>query len=90
MNTILLKMDLIKSPILWTKDPQYIMPLIILISVWMSMGSGFLTNLAGLSNLNPELNEAGAIDGIKNRFQDLFYVVLLSLIHISRRTADPR
>ena len=76
VNTILLKMDLIKSPILWTKDPQYIMPLIILISVWMSMGSGFLTNLAGLSNLNPELNEAGAIDGIKNRFQDLFYVVL--------------
>ncbi len=76
VNTVLLKMDLIKSPILWTKDPQYIMPLIILISVWMSMGSGFLTNLAGLSNLNPELNEAGAIDGIKNRFQDLFYVVL--------------
>lgn len=76
VNTLLLDVGLIQSPILWTKDPAYIMPLIILISVWMSMGSGFLTNLAGLTGLNPELAEAAAIDGVKNRFQELIFVVL--------------
>ncbi len=76
VNTMLLNMGLIQSPILWTKDPNYIMPLIILISVWMSMGSGFLTNLAGLTGLNSELSEAAQIDGIKNRFQELIYVIL--------------
>lgn len=76
VNTLLLDLGMIQSPILWTKDPAYIMPLIILISVWMSMGSGFLTNLAGLTGLNPELAEAAAIDGVKNRFQELFFVVL--------------
>ena len=76
VNTVLLDLGILQNPISWTKDPTYIMPLIILISVWMSMGSGFLTNLAGLTNLNPELSEAARIDGVKNRFQDLFYVVL--------------
>lgn len=76
VNTALLNLGLIHSPILWTKDPTYIMPLIIMISVWMSLGSGFLTNLAGLTALNPELSEAGAIDGVRNRFQDLYYVIL--------------
>jgi multiple sugar transport system permease protein len=76
INSLLLNLDLIKGPILWTKDPKYIMPLVIIISVWMSMGSGFLTNLAGLANLNPELNEAGQIDGVKGRFQDLIYIVI--------------
>ena len=76
VNTALLNLGLIHSPILWTKDPTYIMPLIIMISVWMSLGSGFLTNLAGLTALNPELSEAGVIDGVRNRFQDLYYVIL--------------
>ena len=76
VNTVLLRLGMIQSPLLWTKDPSLIMPLVILISVWMSLGSGFLTNLAGLAGLNPDLSEAGMIDGVHSRFQDLFYIVL--------------
>lgn len=74
VNSTLLDIGAISEPLLWTMDPQLIMPLIILISVWMSLGTGFLTNLAGLSNVNIELYEAGAIDGIRNKFQELLYI----------------
>jgi len=74
VNNLLLRLGFIRDPLLWTMDPQLIMPLIILITLWMSLGTGFLTNLAGLSNVNLELYEAGAIDGIRNKFQELWYI----------------
>ena len=76
INNLLLEFGFISDPIGWTADPRYIMPLLILISVWMSMGQGFLTNLAGFSNMNEELFEAGKIDGIRNRFQELLLITL--------------
>lgn len=76
VNNLLLKFRIISDAISWTLDPKYIMPLIILISVWMSMGTGFLTSLAGLSNIDEKIYEAGRIDGIDNRFQELFLLTL--------------
>jgi len=76
INNLLLKLGAIQEPLLWTMDPKLIMPLIILISVWMSMGSGFLTNLAGLNTINAELYDAGSIDGIRNPFQQLWYITM--------------
>lgn len=76
VNSVLLRMGLVSSPMLWTKDPTLIMPVIIIISLWMSMGSGFLTNLAGLAGINMEIYEAGRIDGISNRFQELWYLTM--------------
>ena len=76
INNALLKLGLIDSPILWTSNPEYIMPLVVGISVWMSLGAGFLTNLAGLSNMNMELFEAGRIDGIRFRYQELIYITI--------------
>ncbi len=76
INSLLTKLSIISSPILWTKDPTFIMPVIIIISLWMSMGSGFLTNLAGLASINQEIYEAGRIDGIKNRFMELWHLTL--------------
>jgi multiple sugar transport system permease protein len=76
VNNLLLKLGIIEDAISWTLDPKYIMPLIILISVWMSMGTGFLTSLAGLSNINQDIYEAGKIDGIRNRFQELFLLTI--------------
>jgi multiple sugar transport system permease protein len=76
INSFLYKLNIISEPMLWTKDPLLIMPVIIVISLWMSLGSGFLTNLAGLSTINIELYESGKIDGIKNRFQELFYITM--------------
>jgi len=76
LNNILLNLGLINEPVLWNSDPKYIMTVIIIVSIWMSMGTGFLVFLAGLQNINREYYEAGAIDGIKNKLQELFYLTL--------------
>jgi multiple sugar transport system permease protein len=76
LNNILITLGLIESPILWNADPQHIMTVIIIISLWMSMGTGFLVFLAGLQNVSKEYYEAAAVDGIKSRFQELIYITL--------------
>ncbi|MBQ8684336.1 MAG: sugar ABC transporter permease [Clostridia bacterium] len=75
-NNLLYNMGFINQPILWNQDATTIMPIIILISIWMSMGTGFLVFLAGLQNVSPDICEAGQIDGIRNRFQELVYITL--------------
>ncbi|MCQ2537780.1 MAG: sugar ABC transporter permease [Lachnospiraceae bacterium] len=76
LNYFLMNMGLIDEPILWNTDPTYIMGVVTFISLWMSMGTGFLVFLAGLQNMDRSLYEAGAIDGVKNKFQELFYLTL--------------
>lgn len=76
LNNFLINMGLIDEAILWNTDPKYIMTVIIIISLWMSMGTGFLVFLAGLQNISKEYYEAGAIDGVRNKFQELFYLTL--------------
>ncbi len=76
LNNILLNMGLVDEPILWNTDPTYIMGVVMFISLWMSMGTGFLVFLAGLQNISRSYYEAAAIDGVKNKFQELFYVTL--------------
>ena len=79
LNNALLSIGIIDDPVLWTQDPNYILPVIILVSVWMSMGTGFLVFLAGLQNVNKEYYEAAAIDGISNKYQELKYITLPSM-----------
>ena len=79
LNSMLSRLGIISEPIRWTMDPKYILGVVIFISVWMGMGSGFLSFMAGLQNLSPELAEAGMIDGIKNSFQELVYIILPQL-----------
>ncbi|NMA83327.1 MAG: sugar ABC transporter permease [Epulopiscium sp.] len=76
INHFLLQIGLIDTPILWNLDPKYIMFVIIFISLWMSMGTGFLVFLAGLQSISKEYYEAGAIDGVKNKVQELFLLTL--------------
>lgn len=76
LNDILLKLGMIDEPVLWNTNPNYIMGVIMFISLWMSMGTGFLVFLAGLQNVPRSYYEAAAIDGVKNKFQELFYVTL--------------
>ena len=75
-NNILLKIGVIEEPVLWNLDPKYIMIIVIIVSVWMSMGTGFLVFLAGLQNVPDELYDSGKIDGIKSKFQELWYITL--------------
>jgi len=76
LNNILLNMGMIDSPILWNTDPNYILTVIRIIQLWMSMGTGFLVFLAGLQNIPRSYYEAAEIDGIENKFQELFYITL--------------
>jgi len=78
-NAYLLKLGLIDSPILWFKDVKYIMPLCIMVSLWTSLGTSFLSFIAGLQGINRSMYEAAAMDGIKNRWQELWYVTLPSM-----------
>lgn len=75
-NSLLLRLGLISSPIDWFTTDAYILPMIILVQLWMSMGAGFLTLRAGMSSVDAQLYEAGAIDGVKNRFQELWYITV--------------
>lgn len=75
-NSLLLRLNLIAKPIEWFTTDAYILPLIILVQLWMSMGAGFLTLRAGMSSVDAQLYEAGAIDGVKNRFQELWYITI--------------
>ena len=79
MNNILLSVGLITEPIIWFKNTSYNMIIIIIVQLWMSMGVTFLANLSGLQNVDTELYEAGAIDGIRSRWHELWYVTLPSM-----------
>ncbi|HCI23616.1 MAG TPA: ABC transporter permease [Lachnospiraceae bacterium] len=75
-NGWLMKLGITYEPILWFEDEKYIMPILIIVVLWMSMGTGFLSFIAGLQNVDRSLYEAGYMDGIKNRFQELWYITL--------------
>jgi len=76
VNAILLNLGILDSPVLWLTDPKYMMPVILIVILWMSLGAGFLAFLAGLSTIDPSLYEAGLVDGITNRWQELWYITL--------------
>lgn len=79
VNNLLLSFGLINEPIQWFQSPQYSFTVILIIQIWMSMGISFLANIAGLQNVNTELYEAGAIDGIRTRWHELWYITLPSM-----------
>lgn len=79
LNHFLLTLGFIETPIQWLQSPQYILPIMIVASLWSSMGVGFLSMLAGVLNGDQEIYEAGYIDGVRNRFQEIVYITLPSM-----------
>lgn len=78
-NAWLMKLGITDSPILFFYNADYIMPLCIVVALWMSLGTSFLSFIAGLQGLDRALFEAASIDGIKNRWQELWYITLPSM-----------
>lgn len=76
INSLALRLGILSEPWLWLKDVSTILPVLIIVSLWMSMGVGFLAFLAGLANVSKEMYEAATIDGVKYRWQELWYVTL--------------
>jgi multiple sugar transport system permease protein len=79
LNGFLMKVGFILEPIQWLKDEQYILAVVIIVQLWLSLGTSFLAFIAGLQNIDRTLIEAGAVDGIKNRWQELWFIILPSM-----------
>ncbi len=78
-NSILIRLGIILEPIQWLQNPTYIPIIIILVQLWLSLGVSFLAFIAGLQGVDRSLYEAAAMDGIKNRWQELWYITLPSI-----------
>jgi len=78
-NSYLMRLGLIDNPIIWLRNPTYMLPVLILVQLWLSLGVSFLAFIAGLQGVDKTLYEAGAIDGIRNRWQELWFITLPSM-----------
>lgn len=78
-NGILMDLGLINSAVQWFHDERYVLPILIVVQLWLSLGTGFLAFIAGLQTVDKSLYEAGAMDGMRNRWQELWYVTLPSM-----------
>lgn len=76
VNAFLQNIGIIDAPILWLINPQYMLPICMLVILWMSLGTGFLSFVAGLQGIDKSQYEAGYMDGVKNRWQELWYITL--------------
>lgn len=76
INSVLMRVGLLKEPIQWLTDTDYNFGVLILAQLWMSLGTGFLAFIAGFQGIDESFYEAGSIDGIRNRLQEIFYITL--------------
>lgn len=82
INSLLISLGILTEPVAWLSSTDYIVPLVVIIQLWSGLGISFLSNLSGLQNINVELYEAGSIDGIRNRWQELWYITLPGMKHM--------
>ncbi|MFR1435544.1 MAG: carbohydrate ABC transporter permease [Acutalibacteraceae bacterium] len=75
-NGWLMGLGILDEPLLWFQDTKMSLGLLIAVQIWLSLGVGFLSFIAGLQNVDRDMYEAGAIDGIRNRWQELWYITL--------------
>ncbi len=79
LNSVLLNLGIINAPIQWLTDSSYVLGVTIVVQLWLSLGAGFLSLRAGFQNIDRSQYEAGAIEGIKNRWQELIYITIPSM-----------
>jgi multiple sugar transport system permease protein len=79
LNTWMMRLGFIAEPILWRNDTRYTLMVVIIVQLWLSLGTAFLAFIAGLQGIDRNLYEAGAIDGVKNRWQELYHITLPSM-----------
>ena len=80
INARLLNLGVISDPVLWLRDESYMMAIVILVSLWMSLGVGFLSFIAGLQGVEKAQYEAAEVDGVRNRWQELWYITLPNMV----------
>ena len=75
-NAYLVEWGIMDNPVLWLTDPRYMMAIVIVVQLWLSLGAGFLSFIAGLNTIPADQYEAGYVDGVRNRWQELRYITL--------------
>ncbi|MDR0553503.1 MAG: sugar ABC transporter permease [Treponema sp.] len=78
-NSVLSGLGITNGAVLFFENKAYVLPILIAVQLWLSLGVSFLSFIAGLQNVDRALYEAGAIDGIKNRWQELWFITLPSM-----------
>lgn len=76
LNSILYQLNLISTPIVWLKNPDYLLTIVSIVTLWSSLGTSFLAFIAGLQGVDRSYYEAASVDGIRNRWQELWFVTL--------------
>ena len=79
LNSFLTKWGIIDQPVQWLTNTSYMKWCLILVMIWMSLGTSFLAFIAGFQALDKSLYEAGFVDGISNRLQELWFITLPSM-----------
>lgn len=79
LNAWLMKLGITQEAVRWLVTEEYIMPILIIVQLWLSLGVSFLTFIAGFQSLDKSLLEAGSVEGVKNRWQELWYIILPSM-----------
>ncbi|WP_026690543.1 carbohydrate ABC transporter permease [Alteribacter aurantiacus] len=79
LNSLLITLGVLFEPIQFLQSPEHLMTIMMVVTLWGSMGVGFLAMLSGVLNINKEIYEAGYIDGIRNRFQEIIYITIPSM-----------
>ena len=79
LNSILIELGILNAPNMWLLDPRYMLTIVIIVSLWMSMGTGFLGFVAGFQGIDRSMYEAGYVDGVRNRWQELYHITLPSM-----------
>jgi multiple sugar transport system permease protein len=79
LNGWLMNFGIVDNPINFLRDTRYMMPILLIVQVWLSLGVAFLAFIAGLQTVDKAMYEAGAMDGIRNRWQELWYITLPSM-----------
>lgn len=78
-NALLIELGLVDAPIQFFQHPTHMLPICMVVILWMSLGTGFLSFVAGLQGVDASQYEAGYMDGVKNRWQELWYITLPSM-----------
>ncbi len=76
LNGLLMELGILDEAVQWMQTEKYVLPVLIIVQLWLSLGTGFLSFIAGLQTIDRTMYEAAALDGIKNRWQELWYVTL--------------
>ncbi len=76
LNSLLMRLGAISEPIQWLTDPKYMMAVVVVVQLWLSMGTSFLTMRAGFNTVDRQYYEAAAVDGVRDRWQELWFVTI--------------